>query len=96
MGRFLNKGNISAFAYYHKPIREFPCGKGFADIVYRPLTGYSGNPVIVVELKWDKSAKAAIAQIRERQYPESLKLYSGELLLVGIDYDKNKRTSLYH
>lgn len=90
-GKIFNKGNISAFAYYHKPIREFPCGKGFADIVYLPLTGYSGNPVIVVELKWDKSAKAAIAQIRERQYPESLKLYSGELLLVGIDYDKKQK-----
>ena len=22
---------ISAFRYYHKPIREFPCGKGFVD-----------------------------------------------------------------
>ncbi|MDE7416295.1 MAG: ATP-binding protein [Lachnospiraceae bacterium] len=82
---------ISAFRYYHKPIREFPCGKGFADIVYQPLPNHPNRPVIVVELKWDKSADAAIAQIKKKQYPESLKEYSGEILLVGIDYDKKTK-----
>lgn len=82
---------ISAFTYYHKPIREFPCGKGFADIVYLPLPNHPNRPVIVVELKWDKSADAAISQIRKKQYPESLKDYSGEILLVGIDYDKKTK-----
>ncbi len=82
---------ISAFRYYHKPIREFPAGKGFADIVYLPRTKHPGRPVIVVELKWDKSAEAAVAQIRKKQYPESLREYSGEILLVGIDYDKKTK-----
>lgn len=82
---------ISAFTYYHKPIREFPCGKGFADIVYLPLPNHPNRPVIVVELKWNKSAEAAISQIRKKQYPESLKDYSGEILLVGIDYDKKTK-----
>lgn len=82
---------ISAFRYYHKPIREFPCGKGFADIVYQPLPNHPNRPVIVVELKWDKSADAAIAQIKKKQYPESLREYSGEILLVGIDYDKKTK-----
>ena len=82
---------IAAFSYYHRPIREFPTGKGFADIVYLPRTNYPNRPVIVVELKWDKSAEAAIAQIRKKQYPESLKDYAGRLLLVGIDYDKKTK-----
>ena len=82
---------ISAFRYYHKPVREFPCGRGFADIVYLPLSNYPNRPVIVVELKWDQSAETAIAQIRKKQYPESLREYSGEILLVGIDYDKKTK-----
>ncbi len=82
---------IAAFMYYHQPIREFPCGKGFADIVYLPLHNHPNRPVIVVELKWDKSAEAAISQIKERQYLESLREYSGEILLVGIDYDKKTK-----
>lgn len=82
---------IASFRYYHKPIREFPCGKGFADIVYLPLPRYPNMPAIVVELKWNKSAEAAIGQIKERQYPASLKEYAGEILLVGIDYDKKAK-----
>ena len=82
---------ISAFTYYHQPIREFPCGKGFADIVYLPLSNHPNRPVIVVELKWDKSADAAISQIKKKQYPESLNGYAGEILLVGIDYDKKTK-----
>lgn len=82
---------VSSFAYYHKPIREFPCGKGFADLVYLPLSSCPNRPVIVAELKWNLSAEAAIAQIKNRQYPESLKEYAGEILLVGIDYDKRTK-----
>lgn len=82
---------IAAFTYYHQPIREFPCGKGFADIVYLPLPNHPNRPVIVVELKWDKSVSAAISQIKERQYPKSLRGYAGNILLVGIIYDKKTK-----
>ena len=82
---------ISAFSYYHRPIREFPTGKGFANLVYLPRKNHSGRPVIVVELKWDQGADAAIAQIKRKQYPESLREYSGEILLVGIDYNKKTK-----
>lgn len=82
---------ISAFTYYHQPIREFPCGKGFADIVYLPLPNHPNRSVIVVELKWNKSTSAAISQIKKRQYPESLRGYAGNILLVGIDYDKKTK-----
>lgn len=82
---------IAAFSYYQRPIREFPCGKGFADIVYLPLPQYQDSPAIVVELKWNKNAHTAIAQIRNRQYPTSLESYAGEVLLAGITYDKKTR-----
>lgn len=82
---------LAFFRYYHRPVREFPCGKGFADIVYLPLAKYPNRPVVVVELKWNKSARTVITQIRERMYPESLKDYAGEILLVGITYDKKTK-----
>lgn len=90
---------LASFAYYQRPIREFPrdfreeipWGKGFADLVYLPLPKYPQRPVIVVELKWNQSADAAIAQIREKRYPDSLKDYYGEILLVGISYEKKAK-----
>ena len=39
-------------------------------------------------MKWDKSAQGAIQQIKDKQYPEVLKDYEGNLLLVGINYDR--------
>ena len=33
-------------------------------------------------------------RIKERQYPESLHGYAGEILLVGIDYDKKTKEHL--
>ena len=44
-----------------------------------------------MELKWDKTAKGAIAQIKEKQYCKSLEEYRGNILLVGINYDKDTR-----
>ena len=46
-------------------------------------------PALVIELKWNQSANGAIAQIREKKYPEALKGFGGEVLLVGIGYDKD-------
>lgn len=82
---------IASFAYYYKPVREYPSGKGFADLVYLPLPEHSDLPVIVVELKWNKNVKAALAQIKERRYPNSLREYAGEILLVGVAYDKKQK-----
>lgn len=73
-------------------VREFPAGRGFADIVFLPLPSVN-KPALVVELKYDKDAQTAIRQIRDRQYPQALEGYQGEILLVGINYnkeDKNK------
>ena len=67
---------------------ELPAGEGFADIVYLPRKD-SDWPALVIELKWNQSAKGAIAQIRNRRYPDALKRYDSEIILVGINYDKS-------
>lgn len=70
--------------------RELPAGKGYADLVFRPRKNNS-NPAMIVELKYDKSAKGALEQIQKKQYTDCLKDYSGEILLVGINYDKDDK-----
>ena len=71
--------------------RELAGGKGFADIVFIPRKKFGDKPALVVELKWNKSAEGAIKQIKDREYCESLKEYTGNLLLVGINYDKETK-----
>ena len=83
---------LSSMQYYFKPIREFPAGRGFADFVFIPKPEFqSYYPALVVELKWDKSVRAALDQIRDRKYPESVACYAGELLLVGINYNEKTK-----
>ena len=67
---------------------ELPSGEGYADIVYLPKA-HSEWPALIIELKWNDSAEGAIAQILNKKYPESLKDYGREILLVGISYDKD-------
>ena len=68
-------------------IRELPTGHGFADIVFLPLP-HAGKLALVVELKYDKIADTAIQQIKGKHYTQALEGYAGEILLVGISYDK--------
>jgi len=68
---------------------ELPSGEGYADIVYLPKQD-SDWPAMVIELKWNGSAEGAIDQILRKHYPDSLKDYGGEILLVGINYDKSE------
>ena len=77
------------FSYkdYYLKMEELPTGRGYADIVYLPRQGEL-VPALVIELKWNRSAEAAIEQIKQRNYPEVLQGYGGEILLVGISYDK--------
>ena len=67
-------------------IEELPGGKGFADVAYLPARG-SLQPAIIVELKWDKPADAALKQARERRYAEVLDGLDVPVLLVGVSYD---------
>lgn len=81
---------LAYFSYKDRYLKfeELPAGDGYADLVYLPKKG-SLVPALVIELKWNQSAKGAIDQIREKRYPEALRDYGGDVLLVGIGYDKN-------
>ena len=88
----LTIGYLSAMKYYFKPIRELPSGRGFADFVFIPKSEYiSDYPALVVELKWNKDARTAIQQIKEKKYPDTVRQYTGKMLLVGINYDKKTK-----
>ena len=76
---------------YYTMIREMPGGKGFADICFIPRKLHLDKPAVIIELKWDKKASGAIAQIKNRQYVDAVKEYKGNLLLVGINYDKKTK-----
>ena len=86
---------VISLAYYNAMndyirMRELPTGKGFADIVYIPKKP-SDKPAMIIELKYDKSAEGAIDQIKKKMYVDALKEYQGNLLLVGINYDKDTK-----
>lgn len=80
----------SAKLYYADPIMELPSGKGFADVVYLPRRNVN-RPALVVELKWDQKADGAIRQIKEKKYASWIEGYTGDILLVGINYDKEEK-----
>ena len=85
---------VISLAYYtaqNKYImhRELATGKGFADLVFIPRKNVE-LPAIVVELKHNKTSGAAIEQIKQKNYTEKIAQYTGEILLVGINYDDNK------
>ena len=76
---------------YYTMVRELPTGKGFADVCFIPRKIHLDKPAVIIELKWDKSAKGAINQINEKHYVDALKDYKGKLLLAGINYDKTTK-----
>ncbi len=87
---------VLSIAYYYARNdyvmhRELATGRGFADIVLIPRKNVE-SPAIVLELKFDKDADSAINQIHRKQYPAKVAEHTGDLLLVGINYDKNLKT----
>lgn len=83
---------LSAMQYYFKPVRELPTGRGFADFVFVPKPEYKEEyPAMIVELKWNQNAQTALKQIIDKKYPSSILNYTGDILLVGINYDKNSK-----
>jgi len=76
---------------YYTLERETPAGKGFADLFFRPRKNHLDKPAMVIELKWDKSAKGAIEQIENKKYTDILKDYRKNALLIGINYDKSSK-----
>lgn len=82
-------GYLCGVDHYVK-IEELPSGKGYADIVFLPRQG-SSKPALLVELKWDKSCYEGLRQIKEKRYAQILRNYTGEVFLVGINYDKKSK-----
>ena len=70
--------------------REYATGKGYADLVMIPRRNVS-KPALVIELKFNQSADTAIDQIKRKEYPSKIAEYTGDILLVGINYDKETK-----
>jgi hypothetical protein len=79
---------------YYVAFREPPTGEGFADVVFSPRTPYRDKPTVLVELKWNRSTKSAIDQIKRNKWPQRLEGLGGPLLMVGINYDE--KTKKHH
>ena len=62
----------------------------FADLVLIPRKNVD-KPAIIIELKKDKAAETGISQIKNRNYPQKVAEYSGDILLVGINYDEETK-----
>ena len=78
-------------------IPELDTGKGYADLAFIPKQ--PDIPAMLIELKYDESADTAIGQIHRQKYPDRLQLYKGNLILIGISYDRtvsNKETTFKH
>ncbi|MCD8134287.1 MAG: ATP-binding protein [Clostridiales bacterium] len=97
--QYNNEASLSCavtLAYYtakrdYMIIREFPTGKGFADLAFIPRR-HTDKPPMIIELKYNQSADSAIRQIKENRYDGQMKEYMNDLLLVGINYDKNSKS----
>jgi len=83
---------VAYFAYkdYYVKFEELAAGEGYADLVYVPKQG-KGVPALLVELKWNEEADTAIRQIKDKGYARGLEDLGGELLLVGISYDRDSK-----
>ena len=91
---------VLSIAYYYARNdyvihREYPSGKGFADLVLIPRKNVD-SPAIILELKYNRTAntkatESAIDQIRRREYPAKVAEYADRLLLVAISYDEKQK-----
>ena len=93
MGMYINKGNNDfrdIVAHEYVIHREYATGKGYADLVMIPRRNVS-KPALVIELKFNHSADTAIDQIKRKEYPAKIADYTGDILLVGINYDKESK-----
>lgn len=91
---------VLSIAYYYARNdyvmhRELASGKGFADIVLIPRKNVD-SPAIIVELKYRQDADAAIDQIKRKQYPAKVAEYTADLMLVGINYDRETKQHTCH
>lgn len=77
-------GYLAALDHY-RITRECKSGKGFVDFSFEPLK--KSDTAILLELKYNHSAKNAIQSIWKRDYIKRFKEYR-RVLLVGINYSE--------
>lgn len=75
---------------YYTLIQELDTGKGYADLVYIPAPEYADKPAILIELKYEKDTQTAVDQIKNQNYPAGLEHYKGNIIIVRINYDREK------
>ena len=86
---------VLAIAYYYAHgdyifHREYQTGRGFADLVLIPRKNVD-TPAIIVELKYTGTTGTALDQIHDRHYPDKVKEYAGDILLVAVTYDRKTK-----
>ena len=74
-------------------IKEASAGKGIADVLYIPINSDDEHPAVIVELKYERSTSKALQQIKNKEYFRPFDDYKGKILLVAINYKKNKTHS---
>ncbi len=72
---------------FYQVYREFPSGSGFADIVYLPRKGFLDKPALIHRTKMEQIDRRHNSTDIKKQYFQNLEDYSGNMLLVGINYD---------
>ena len=80
-------GYLAALDRY-RITRETKAGKGFVDFRFTPLR--SGDLPVILELKYNHSAKSALQSIHLRDYIRSFKSFP-RALLVGINYSEKTK-----
>ena len=78
---------------YYTTIQELDSGKGYVDLAYLPSPKCPDMPALLIELKYDKTRETAVDQIRARNYPQKLEHYKGNLLMIGINYEKDTQST---
>jgi len=91
-----NLKHVIDYAYFSAHINydvkeEEPNGNGIPNFIFFPKN--KKETVIVLEVKLNSSAKAAIKQIHQKEYHHGLleKGYEGNVLLIGINCSSNRR-----
>ena len=80
-------GYLAALDRY-RVSREDKAGKGYVDFLFDPIR--KGDLPIILELKYNRSAKNALKCIHERDYISRFKNH-GRVLLVGINYSERTK-----
>jgi len=99
-GDILDHGGLKRivdFAYFYAQTtydikEEVGIGAGRVDFIFYPKKN-KNEPVIILELKRDKTVESAIKQIHEKYYSFGLKDegYKGNVLLIGINCKNENR-----